>query len=278
LDEVTPTGYAAPGQGFFAEAIASGSVTFSNAHRVSANHATFYRPSQQASTETRGIESHKIWLNLTNSQGIVKQQLVAYAQGASTDYDTNLEAVSFQGDGNLDFYSNLNQKRMMIQSRPLPFTNQDLVSLGFQTSVVGTCEISIADTDGLFLAGHNIYLEDQLLQVTHDLKQGGYRFTSDSGIFNDRFVLRYTQGKLATATLTLRTAVKTVVKDKVTVYADATKLKSLAVRDLLGRILRQYDAINASELTLADLFPANQWLLLEIHLDHQQVVTQKVWY
>lgn len=278
LDEVTPTGYAAPGQGFFAEAIASGSVSFSNAHRVSANHATFYRPSQQASTETRGIESHKIWLNLTNSQGIVKQQLVAYAQGASTDYDTNLEAVSFQGDGNLDFYSNLNQKRMMIQSRPLPFSNQDLVSLGFQTSVAGTCEISIAETDGLFLAGQNIYLEDQLLQVTHDLKQGGYRFTSDSGIFNDRFVLRYTHGELATAPLPLRTAVKTVVKDKVTVYADATKLQSLAVRDLLGRILGQYDAINASEFTLADLFPANQWLLLEIHLDHQQVVTQKVWY
>ncbi len=278
LDEVAPTGYAAPGQAFFAEAIASGSATFSNAHRISANHTTFYRPLEQASSETRGIESHKIWLNITNSQGVFKQQLVAYAQGASIDYDTNLEAVSLQGDGNLNFYSNLNQKKMMIQSRPLPFSNQDLVSLGFQASVADTCEISIADTDGLFLAGQNIYLEDQLLQVVHDLKQGAYRFTTDSGIFNDRFVLRYTPGKLATVSFPLKTAVKTVVQDKVTVYTDATPLQSVTVRDLLGRILGQYDTINASEFTLADLFPANQWLLLEIHLNHQQVVTQKVWY
>lgn len=277
-DEVTPTGYAAPGQGFFAEAIASGSVTFSNAHRVSATDATFYRPLQQASVEARGIESHKIWLNLTNAQGIVKQQLVAYAQGASVDYDTNLEAVSFQSDANLNFYSNLMQKRMMIQSRPLPFSNQDLVSLGFQTSDAGTFEVSIATVDGMFLADQNIYLEDQLLQVIHDLKQGAYRFTTDSGVFNDRFVLRYTPGKLATVSFPLKTAVKTVVQDKVTVYSDATPLKSVTVRDLLGRILGQYDAINASEYTLANLLPTNQWLLLEIHLDRQQVVTQKVWY
>lgn len=278
LDEVAPSGYAAPGQGFFAEALASGAVTFSNAHRVSANNSTFYRPAQQVSSNKRGIESHKIWLNLSNAQGVFKQQLVAYAQGASADYDANLEAVSFQGDGNLDFYSNLNQKKMMIQSRALPFNNQDLVSLGFQTSVSGTYEISIADTDGLFLAGQNIYLEDQLSQIIRDLKQGAYRFTTDSGVFNDRFVLRYTQGKLANAPLPVKTAVKTVVHDKVTVYADAMTIQSLTVRDLLGRILGQYDTINASEFILADLFPANQWLLLEIHLDHQQVVTQKVWY
>jgi hypothetical protein len=277
-DEISPTGYVAAGQGFFAEATASGTATFSNKHRVSANNSTFYRPAQQASLENRGIESHKIWLNLANSKGVFKQQLVAYAQGATNDYDTRLEAVSFKGNGDLDFYSNLTQKRMVIQSRPLPFDNQDIVPLGFQTSVVDTCEISIADTDGLFLAGQNIYLEDQLQQVIHDLKQGGYRFNTDSGIFNERFVLRYTQGSLSTSSLPLKTAVKTVVQDKVMVYADEKIIQSITVRDFLGRILGHYDAINASEFTIVNLFPANQWVLLEIHLDQQQVVTQKIWY
>lgn len=44
-----------------------------------------------------------------------------------------------------------------------------------------------------FSSNQNIYLEDKVLGVIHDLRQNPYSFTGTSGILNDRFVLRYNE-------------------------------------------------------------------------------------
>jgi hypothetical protein len=67
----------------------------------------------------------------------------------------------------------------------------DLVPLGYKSTVNDTFSIRIDHFDGLF-ENQNIYVEDRLLSIIHDLKQSPYVFTSGIGTFDDRFVLRYT--------------------------------------------------------------------------------------
>jgi hypothetical protein len=48
----------------------------------------------------------------------------------------------------------------------------------------------------LFLDDQNIYIEDKLLNVIHDIKASPYDFSSAVGTFNDRFVMLYTDKTL----------------------------------------------------------------------------------
>jgi hypothetical protein len=197
--------YVAAGQGFFATASASGNVSFTNAHRLSSassQNSYFYRPAKKDLSGSGLIESHKIWFNLVNSQTAFKQQLLAYAEGATTGYDANLDAVSLEGDPNFNFYSIITDKKLAIQSRPLPFDENDIVKLGYKTTTAGTFQIKIDRMDGMFVNLKCVYLEDKVLNVIHDLKLGSYSFTSASGTFNDRFVIRYKDGTTPATPLT----------------------------------------------------------------------------
>ena len=42
--------------------------------------------------------------------------------------------------------------------------------------------------------GEDVYLEDKLLNVFHNLKQSAYSFATTAGTFDNRFVLRYNDG------------------------------------------------------------------------------------
>ncbi|TRX01888.1 hypothetical protein [Flavobacterium gawalongense] len=92
---------------------------------------------------------------------------------------------------------------MAIQNKALPFADTDAILLGYSINVNGNATISIDKVDGLFLEDQNIYLEDKLLNVVHNIKQDSYNFSSDTGTFDDRFVLRYTNGSLGTDNLEL---------------------------------------------------------------------------
>jgi uncharacterized repeat protein (TIGR01451 family) len=182
----TPDQYLDACQGFFSEAQTSGRVMFKNAHRVIGNNNGFYKNT----TETTPIEKHCIWLNFSNSNGIFKQQLIDYAQGATNQWDLLYDAQSFNGNDYVDFYSITATKQCVIQSRGLPFDTHDIVPLGYSCSLADTYSISIDHINGLF-DNQNVYLEDLELNQIHDLKQSPYTFTSDSGTFNTRFILRY---------------------------------------------------------------------------------------
>ena len=86
---------------------------------------------------------------------------------------------------------------MTIQGRPLPFDDSDLVPLGVHLNIAGNYKIAISFADGLFVDNSShIYLEDKLLGIIHDLRQAPYDFTSATGTFDTRFILRYTNQTL----------------------------------------------------------------------------------
>ncbi|MDW8853113.1 PKD-like domain-containing protein, partial [Flavobacterium sp. MMLR14_040] len=108
-----PSGFIGAGQSFFATAKAGGTVTFNNDMRLgAADNTQFFK---SASKET--AQAHHVWLNMTNTQGVFKQMLVGYVQGATNEYEDRYDGVSFNANPYVDFYSVDNGNNYVIQGR-----------------------------------------------------------------------------------------------------------------------------------------------------------------
>ncbi len=195
-DNKKPTGKIAAGQSFFATAKATANVIFNNTMRVGAGGALldntqFFRTSSAKAKTANSIEKHRVWLNLSNTQGAFKQTLVGYVTDATNGYDSRFDGESYDGNAYVDFYSINQGKNFTIQGRAVPFDQNDSVPLGFKTTIEGSFTIDIDEVDGL-LANQAVYLEDKVTNTVSNLKNGNYTFTTAKGTFNDRFVLRYT--------------------------------------------------------------------------------------
>ncbi|RTY90243.1 GEVED domain-containing protein [Flavobacterium sp. GT3R68] len=277
----TPSGYIAAGEAFFVKSLGvAGNATFNNTMRVTNNNSQFFRaanPTTTADSEgNNDIEKHRIWLNLTNNSGAFSQILVGYAQGATTGMDRDFDGTRFGGNA-VTFYSILTEANLGIQGRPLPFNDMDQVTLGFNAAASGSYSVRIDHIDGLFDT-QNIYLEDKLLNVIHDMKSAPYVFSTEAGNFNNRFVLRYTDNTLGTDVVDFDTTVKVTVTEKVTVHSSNQPIKNIVVFDLLGRKIDSYKNIDSTQFTLNHLYKTMNVLILKITLDNDVIVTQKISY
>ncbi|WP_268848192.1 T9SS sorting signal type C domain-containing protein [Flavobacterium aestivum] len=193
----TPSGNIAAGQSFFTVTKKgvgfTGSVTFNNSMRVGVanSNAQFFKGTKSK----EAIVKHRVWLNLSNDNGAFKQTLVGYVTGATVGNDAAFDGESFDGNKYIDFYSINDSKNLAIQGRALPFDKTDKVPLGYKTTIEGTFAISIDKVDGV-LANQAVFIEDKVTNVIHNLKNGAYSFSTQKGVFNDRFVLRYTDNSI----------------------------------------------------------------------------------
>lgn len=201
-----PSGKIAAGQGFFASSqtvIPGGSsIVFNNTIRLAGeiagikNNDQFFKTINPNIKSALAIEKHRVWLNLSNTQGAFKQTLIGYITNASNEYESRFDGKSFDGNEFVDFYSINQDENLVIQGRALPFDKDDEVQLGFRTTIKGDFTINIDQTDGLFTS-QNVFIEDKLTNKVVNLKEGDYNFTAAVGTFNDRFVLRYTDKTLS---------------------------------------------------------------------------------
>lgn len=191
-----PNGKIAAGQAFFTTSIATGNVVFNNSMRLSSSGATldntqFFKIRNPKTKTTIATEKHRIWLNMTNTEGAFKQTLVGYVTDATNDYDSRFDGESFDANKYVDFYSVNQDKNLVIQGRALPFDENDEVPLGYRSEIDGDFTVNIDQVDGL-LANQPVFIEDKSTNTVFDLKTGNYTFNTKAGTFNDRFVLRYT--------------------------------------------------------------------------------------
>ncbi|PPD00314.1 MAG: hypothetical protein CTY35_02625 [Methylotenera sp.] len=267
-----PNGFIASGQGFFAEASSNGTVTFNNSIRVAGSNGLFFRNANQS------LEKHRVWLNVINSQGAFKQTLVGYIEGATNDRDARFDGEFVEAGNTVGLYSVLNQEKLTIQGRALPFADSDEVPLGFKTTVAGTFEIQLADFDGLFAQGQPIYLEDKVLNVIHDLRESNYSFTTDAGTFEERFELQFQNGTLGVPTFNEEGVV--VYKNNQTIFINTgvTLMKEVKIFDIRGRLVAEKNNINATDVNFSHLNTAQQVLLVQITTEAGELITKKVIY
>lgn len=282
------TGKIAAGQGFFAPASATGGeIVFNNSMRLSGNtvidNSQFFKlndvSKSNAADATTTIEKNRIWLNLTNEEGAFKQTLIGYITGATNDYEGSFDGVSYDGNQYVDFYSINQELNLSIQGRALPFQQKDSVVLGYKTTIAGNFKINIDHVDGSMVS-QKVFLEDKTTQVLHDLKEP-YTFTTEKGIFNNRFVLRY-EDKNAVIEDIVDVAVEGVLissKNKI-ITIDTTDeiIKTIYVYDFSGRLVYSDTDVNETATSISNLSNAAQALIVKVELENGKKSVKKIIY
>ncbi|WP_338376190.1 hypothetical protein [uncultured Flavobacterium sp.] len=274
VGEVVPDGIIQVGQGFLVNATASGSAEMNNAMRLSASNGQFFKTSGTVQQSTT-IEKHRMWFGLTSPTGNHNVALVGYVQGATNAIDNSFDAKLF-GPTNSVLYSNINNEKYVIQGRGLPFNALDVVPLGLIAQTAGSYTISMTNFDGLF-ASQDIYLKDNLLNITHDIKGSPYTFVSDAGQFDARFEVVYaTPLSSELAVFTEDSVIVYTDEAGITINAGHTIIDNVKVFDVRGRLLFTQSNINANAVILDTINATNEMLILKIVSITKEVISKKV--
>ncbi|WP_395064145.1 hypothetical protein [Flavobacterium sp.] len=266
---VDPNGIIRTGQGFFVEAKAlANAVTFTNAQRTSNTSNQFFKNSNE--------ELNRIWLNATDTSGAYSQMEVGYVTNATQGLD--YYDGKYINDGAIEFYSLIDNEKLVIQGRALPFGASDIVPLGFKTSTAGIYTITLDHVDGLFLGNQTIFIKDNLTGTLQDIKSGSYSFSSQTGVFENRFEIIYTT-PLASPTIPQleNQVIAFKSNDKLIIKSASIALESVKVFDSRGRMLADEKSINATEIHLNGKW-ANSVLIVHIKsVDGNSVVKKVLW-
>ncbi len=269
------------GQGFFVlmndGTASTANLVFNNSMRVRSNNSNsqFYK-NANASVENDDSGKSRIWLDLITPSSI-ERTVVGYVPNATLEKDAMYDAYT-RLDANQRFYSLISEEVMCIQGRPLPFDENDQVNLGMKviSTVSNNYTIAISAVDGLFET-QNIYIEDKLLNVIHNLKETPYNFTSSTGIYDDRFVLRYTETTLGNTAFDTANANVIVVgdKNKIIIKSLLENISSARIYDILGREIAKELNSDTKEITFENIVK-NQPLIVKVQLENGEIVTRKI--
>lgn len=192
-DGKIPSKYLSSCQGLFVNTLKNGTVILDNSMRAIEPENNFFKTDKPVK---KGEEKDRIWLNLSNEQGVFKQILIGFFEDAGPDYDSNFDAVSLQTSAYTSFYSLAAGNRYTIQGTNT-IKEEQKIALGLRSDIAEATNlrISIDHFEGV-LKEKDVLLLDKLNNKTHDLKEGAYDFSIDKkGIFDDRFVLHITGQK-----------------------------------------------------------------------------------
>jgi hypothetical protein len=274
-----PSGTIQVGQGFIVAAtdVASPTARFTNDLRVDNTSNQFFRSNFGLPYYTQNqTEMNRIWLNLTNQAGLFSQMMIGYLGNATNEIDELIDG-KYIGDSQIALSSLLATEEYVIQGKALPFETTDVVPLVFRTNAVGNYTISLGAIDGLFEEGQNIYLRDYLNGLVHDLRISSYTFTSEAGVFTNRFEIVYENSPLS---LPVNAVANTVVVatgfNQLKVKSSLESFTKITVYDVLGRTLYESSTLQEQEHSVPRIQPANQTLLLKIVMNNGQVVIRKV--
>ena len=278
----TFNGKIAAAQGFMVSMLhsaASGSLlSFNNTMRyqnafVPYDNSNFYRKQNSIDTE----DSSRIWLDLVNtSTEEISTILIGYAEEATLEKDQFYDC-SFESRGNHSLYSKIAEESFVIQGRPLPFNNDDIVPLGLTLNNLGNLAIAIREIDGLFTSDIPVILEDTDLGVFHNLKIAPYFFTSEIGTFDSRFQILY-QMPLSVSNQDHRpTNIQVIGRDGI-IYLKSTNqlIDEVEVYDVLGRLLSKSNVGHKLFYEIPFHLLSEQAIIIKTILSNGQIISKTI--
>ncbi len=199
-------------QGFFAEALTDGTVTFDQDMQVttSASNAVFFRIAEEVNPNL----PQTVKLTLQNEQ--YKNTIVVGLSAFATDgHDRGYDSKKFEGNENIAFYSLMEEQRYAIQG--LPLSNGETVSapLGFELSEVGAYEIKVAETMNLPSSMEVTLIDTWTGEAINLLENSTYNFTANQALNDGRFELVF---------LEKETILESAIARQLVVYGDESAL------------------------------------------------------
>ena len=264
---LVPNGIIAVGQGFFAETNAAATVTFSNAQRIDNPSSIFFK-----NQET----SKRIWVDLYEGTQAKNQILIGYVPNATNDFDERMDAkVNSNYDGST-LYSVIGDstERFVIQGRSLPFSIDDVVKLGFEAKAKSTYTIQLNNIENID-KNFSIYLYDKVDKQLVDLQKEPYTFSSEAGIYNERFEVLYTNKTLSIDQLVKNQEINVFKKNGQIVVQAPQEIKSVEVFNISGqKVLSK--TTSKKEVVLTELTKRNQVLVIKVTTNNNKITTTKI--
>ncbi len=233
-----PSGIIGSGQGFMVQTNSNiEKITFTDKMRRKGDNTQFFRGVDTKSTQTD--ERDRIWLNVESSTGgAFSQILVGFIEDATDGFDRAYDGIKID-EGYINLYSKIDTLKYGIQGLS-SFTAEKKVPLAFNTYIEEadvTYKISIDRFEGASLTDNDIYLVDNELNVTHDLKQGDYNFSAVTGYHDNRFTLQFTKATLGVDDFDLNNDFVVINEDDALLVKSKTIVKELKMYDVTGRLL-----------------------------------------
>lgn len=278
--DLNPRGTIASGQGMFVQAKANGTVLFNNAMRKKEENNQFFRTANTAERSqpiNAEREKNRLWLVLSNNNGIFRNMMVGYIDGATNGFEDKFDGVSFTSS-TVDFYSIVKDKNLSIQGRALPFNETDIVMLGFKTTQAGNYSIQINGQDGFFEKNLPIYIHDKSNNTYHNLREGAFNFSTTAGTFNNRFEMVYDiENSVYSRNEINENDLLVYGYDKsITITSKEQKIKSIEVYDILGKQLFLNTAVDAKEFSTPINTSSNSFLIVKTTLENNTTSTRKI--
>lgn len=228
------------------------------------------------------IETNRVWINVTDTQGAFSQTLMGYRTGATDGYDQGLDGA-YMNDGAIALTSLIGNNRYAIQFKGLPFSVTDVVPLSFSASYSGTYTFVIDHMDGFFMtSGCGVFIHDTVTNTYNNLKMGGYTFTANAGMYNNRFELTYTsfssilgtnQDNFSTENLNVSQNNSNILIDSGTIL-----LKDIALYSINGQLLYQKANTNSSQTIINSLILNQQPIIVKVTTQEGITVSKKWFY
>ncbi|WP_435579779.1 M36 family metallopeptidase [Gilvibacter sp.] len=245
-----PTQYIASGQGFGFKAVAAGTVTYENDQRV-VGFNTGYKSFDASKV--------RLWLNIKNeTYKLGSQMLVAFMEGASADYETQLDAKRLSTPVSL-FSTLATGEQLTIQAREA-FDMSAQIQVGFRSQIEENqlFTISLADIElGTLATDVDVFIEDRATGAITNLSIGNYSFAADAGLDDDRFLVFFEEKVLNTDDNQINnlSVVPNPTTGLVRVVAPSATIEAVEVRDIRGRLItnKTYTVTESVELDLTGL-------------------------
>ena len=266
-------------QGFFMRAINSGTVLFNNSMRLENKNDQFFKVQTNKNETVNTKEKDRIWLNLKTEKGGFNQLLVGFLPQATREADRGYDALKFEGSNAIAFYSIIDKQKYSIQGLS-SFTIDKTVNLGFDTKVAPrTFSIGIENLEGV-LGNSDIYILDNLLNITHDLKVSDYRYeVNEIGENPDRFTLMFTNSiALSTDKINDPLGGNLIVSNLngLLKFNSNKIISSLMIYDILGRKLTSTNPKSKIFELETTSVKAGTVLLIRATLDNQTMINKKI--
>lgn len=260
-NELRPEGTIASGQAFFSTIKNNGIIQFNNFMRLTSNNNQFFKASTTKTNSMTQIEKDRFWLSIKGPNNLFREILVGYFPHASDGFDEKYDGISFSNNA-INFYSILNQHELVIQGKMSPLSQSDEILLGFKVPENNTYQIILEDTEGIFNSLPEIWIEDQLLNTFHNVKNSPYVFFSNQGTFNHRFKIKYQNTNLSQEVWNYQ-PIQLVQNDELNVISKSIGINKIEVYDAIGRKIWFKNSISDLQCTLP-FAKGNQFLLIKV--------------
>jgi hypothetical protein len=250
--------YSPIGQGFVISAVADGTATFKNAHRVFIKEATGSSQFEKQAPQVKSNKTEKISqqeeekishfkLNTIINSQYTRQLALAFIPEATAGVDKGIDALNMNTSLPNDVTFWLENRSYVIQG--INFDEEKKIPLAIKTTTNTNFKFYISElvkTDFL----ENIYIYDALDESYHDIKNGTYEVNVSPGVYNDRFKIAFKNQTLgiddAIITPFFISQENSINLLKI-FNPNNLELKSLKLFDILGKVMISKKDLGANQ-------------------------------